>query len=384
MVFSTSPAYAFERRSLSVRVEERSYDVEFPAGATFDLDEPALARLVGGRAVLLVVDDGAYGAFGGALTTYATAHFSRFAMLHSAGGELIKTLDEAARICQGAADIGLPRDGVIVAVGGGALIDTAGFAASIYRRGVGFVRVPTTLVGLVDVSVGIKHAVNFARKKNALGTFYPPIGSIVDRGFLATLPTRFLASGFAEIIKLGLVCDADLFAMVERDGGLLFGSSLQRPPAAADALIHRSCAVMIDQLKANLYERDLRRLADFGHTFSQKIEAETGITHGEAVGLDMLISVAIAIRRRWCDAALLPRLLNLYRTVELPLVHSGINAAFLEAAAAETIAHRAGALHLVVPAAIGEGVFVEELRRDELAGALRYIRRASTEVTCVS
>jgi 3-dehydroquinate synthase len=371
-------------RVLSVDVAESSYTVAFPDRGALDGDEPALARLTAGRDVLLVVDDGAYAHVGRDLTTYAARHFGRTTLLHAAGGEASKTVEEAMRICRAAIDARLPRDGVIVAVGGGALIDTAGFAASIYRRGVAFVRVPTTLVGQVDVSVGIKHAVNVARKKNAVGSFHPPIGSVVDRRALATVPARFIASGIAEIIKLGVVCDAPLYRAVERDGAALFATSFQAPAAAADDLIYRACAIMIDQLQPNLYERDLRRLVDFGHTFSPLLEIEAELTHGEAVGIDMLVSAALAIGRRWCDANVLPRLVRLFAGVGLPVVHPILGASLLETAAAETTAHRAGALHLVVPAALGEGAFIETLHPGELVRALRLLEDAATDVECAS
>ena len=384
MIASSVNVNGVAARKLVVKAAEGPYTVAFVNGDLRALHDNYIGELTGERPQLLVVDARASSYHGMLIRSYIDAHPAVVDTLYFRGGESMKTLDSVTAICDRALQIRFPRDGIIVGIGGGALLDTAGFAASMYRRGVGFIRVPTTLVGLVDVSVGIKHAVNFGGQKNSLGAFHPPLGSIVDRIFLTSLPDAHIASGLAEIIKLGLVCDATLFEMIETFGSLLLHSRLQHPPKLADDLVFHAAETMARELEPNLYERKLRRLPDFGHTFSPMIEVETRLPHGHAVALDMLISLTIAMGRGWCDRELLLRLLRLYRELQLPVGNKCLDVSFLESAAEQTKAHRAGSLHLVVPCAIGSGTFIEDLERGELQRAATLLRHSRRQLECAS
>jgi 3-dehydroquinate synthase len=373
-----SAALAPERRTLVMSVTRTiEYEVRHVKRPVFDLGEHELANLVGSRQVLLVVDTLVWQRHGAAIEAYASLRLDCLDIRCIGGLESDKTLEAASALCAAAAQARLPRDGVFIGVGGGVVLDVTGFAAAMYRRGVPFVRVPTTLVGLIDVSVGIKHAVNFGGKKNLLGAFYPPLGSINDSSFLATLPPRHIACGLAEIVKIGLACDAELFTLVERFGATLLASSFRTPSAVADEVLLRAEYAMMSELAPNLFETTLRRPADFGHTFSPLLEVASNyeLAHGEAVALDMLVSTAIAIGRGLCDPVILVRLLDFYRDVGLPTAHPQLAPELLLRAAAETREHRGGHLNLVVPTAAGATAFIQEVEAGELGRAIASLAK---------
>ena len=357
------------------------YEVRHVGRPVFDLEEPELANLIGPRPAFFVVDDLVRRRYGAAIEAYASERLDCFGIRSIGGSEREKTLEAAALLCAAAAETQLPRNGVIVGVGGGVVLDVAGFAAAIYRRGIAYVRVPTTLIGLIDVSVGIKHAVNFGGKKNLLGAFYPPLGSINDKSFLVTLPARHIACGLAEILKMGLACDSELFESIERFGAALLESRFRAPSAIADEVLLRAERAMMDELEPNLFEAVLQRPVDFGHTFSPMLEVASRheLAHGEAVALDMLVSTALAAERGICDPLVLVRLLDCCLDLALPTGHALLTPSLLARAAAETRAHRGGRLNLVVPTSVGSIAFLEDVGADELGRAVVTLARFTLE-----
>jgi 3-dehydroquinate synthase len=245
-----------------------------------------------------------------------------------------------------------------------------------YRRGVGYLRIPTTLIGQVDVSVGIKQAVNAGESKNVLGSFYPPIASINDASFLATLAGPHIAAGCAEIIKMAVVADAELFSLLEQHGGALTASRFQDP--AAHGIMMKAEAAMLHELEDNLFETDLQRRVDFGHTFSVALETDSSysLSHGFAVGLDMLISTCLAVGRGVCARSLLERLVTLYHCVGLPLSQHICSAERLHESLESVRKHRGGALNLVVPCEVGRTLFIQDVSRGELTDALGVLAEA--------
>jgi 3-dehydroquinate synthase len=268
----------------------------------------------------------------------------------------------------------LPRDGVIIAVGGGVALDIAGFAAAIFRRGIGYIRVPTSLIGLIDVGVGIKQGINFLGKKSILGAFYPASVNINDRAFLATLPARDLSAGIAEMIKVALVRDEQLFARLETHIDELLEQRFQHSSIGQEVIL-RAEYLMMDELHGNLFETDLRRLSDFGHSFSPMIETATqySVNHGEAVAVDMALSAAIAVVKGVCLRRTFDRIRSLLSAARLPLFHGVCTMDRLLKSMKDVRAHRAGSLNLVVPLEIGRADFVQEVTPAELAAALAYL-----------
>lgn len=367
---------AAQRPILAMRAAQSiAFEIEHTTAPVFDGANAALRSALAGRPALLVVDERLWPAHGRAITRYADAHLHCAGIVQLAGDETTKSFEAVTALCATAIERALPRNGAFVAVGGGTILDAVGFAASIYRRGVAYVRVPTTLVGMIDVGVGIKQAVNFGGKKNVIGSFYPPLRTLNDITFLAGLPRRELACGIAEAIKIAVLCDRTLFALIEDHAGELVDSGFVSPRSAGTALLVRAEAAMIAQLAPNLYETSLCRTVDFGHSFSPLIETSTGyaVAHGEAVALDMLISTAIAVARTLCPPNVVDRLATLYRRIGLPVAHPALSPLLLERALSDARLHRGGALNLVVPTGIGSADFLQAVSYSELVAALHAI-----------
>jgi 3-dehydroquinate synthase len=211
-------------------------------------------------------------------------------------GERRKTLETAAAAVTALLEAGAQRDSVAVVVGGGMIGDTAGFAASIFLRGIDLVHVPTTLLAQVDSSIGGKVAVNHPAGKNLVGSFHAPRAVVADIDALATLPERELLSGVFEALKSGIIGDPALFELTEQRRAAI----LERLPEVLEEVVRRSVDVKGEIVSADEREGDVRRLLNYGHTIGHGIEAAThyeGMTHGEAVGWGMIAANAIAVRR---------------------------------------------------------------------------------------
>jgi 3-dehydroquinate synthetase len=358
--------------------KEIQYSIVHTDGPIFGGGESVIAEIVGAREVILVVDDKVQEIYGKALMAHARTHLNVLDTLVIPGDEAHKTWTQAESICHSAMQCALGRCGVIVAVGGGVVLDVGGFAASIYRRGVGYLRIPTTLIGQVDVSVGVKQGINVGRRKNVLGSFYAPLASINDTTFLGTLSTSHLASGMAEIIKMAMIADPVLFTLIELHGAELVACCFQEPAAAARAIMMRAEAAMLRELKGNLFETTLQRSVDYGHTFSVVLETDSdyALPHGHAVGLDMLISTCVAVGRGLCPENVLERMLSVYEQVGLPVSQNICSAERLLESLNSVRRHRDGALNLVVPQAIGRPMYLQEIAQEELRDALHALADA--------
>lgn len=268
------------------------------------------------------------------------------------------------------------RDEPLIAIGGGVLLDVAGLAASLYRRGVPYVKVPTTLVGLVDASVGAKTGINFENRRNRLGTYYPPVAAYLDKSFLATLPEIELSSGMGEILKMAVIKDCRLFEILERDGQTLVANKFANV-TSADEVINRATQGMKVELEPNLWEKNLARIVDFGHSFSPILEMRSihdkgnqPLTHGQAVTLDVLLSCVISHRRGLLSQSDLLRVVATTRKMSLPTFHPLFtDPLLLLEALKDTMKHRNGAQNLPIPCSIGKSVFVNDLSFDEIKGA---------------
>ena len=361
------------RREILVSIHHTRY-------GAFDGRDVTLAEVAHAAPVIMVVDRNVDAVHGGAIRSYSRKHLNVRATVAIDASEQAKGLEQVEEICRAAADAALPRNGLIVAVGGGVTLDMAGLAASMFRRGIRYVRVPTTLVGLVDVAVGIKQGVNAFGRKNILGSFFPPTASVNDYSLLRTSPRRSISCGLAEILKIALVRDEVLLAALEEHGRELLASRCQAPAAVASRVLRRAETLMMEELAPNLFETDLARLADFGHTFSPLIETASDyqIAHGEAVALDILMSTGIAVARGLCAPELPNRLRTLVPALNLPVWHDRLPDVdeFLRALDG-VVAHRGGSLNLVVPTRVGAAAFVQHVTARELSGALDWMQSSA-------
>jgi 3-dehydroquinate synthase len=352
------------------RRQSAAYEVVH--ASVLDPESGCLSEAINGRPALFAVDATVRNLYGRALRNYAALRLGRCAFATVRPGDASKSWSQVAYLCEQAERASLPRDGVIVGVGGGVTLDIAGLAASLYHRGAPYLRVPTTLLGMVDVAVGIKHAINFNGRKSLLGTFYAPLGAINDISFLKTLPRSELANGFSEIIKLGLARDRELFAWVEQYGPRLVQTGYEQPPEWGVRIALRAEYVMMADLQPNLYEQDRRRYPDFGHTFSAAMEEVTRyeLPHGAAVAADMLLATILSVTRGICEESVLNRLVALYEALGLLSLPESCTSEVLARGLQAARLHRGGQIHMVVPKALGKACFLDDVTVDEARSAL--------------
>jgi 3-dehydroquinate synthetase len=329
-----------------------------------------------GEPAVLVVDQGVGEGIVDEIRKYASGRHAKTVVEEVPGGEKCKDVASVVALCQRAIEETMPRRSFMVGIGGGALLDMVGLAASLYRRGVRYVRVPTTLVGQIDVAVGIKHAVNLDQHKNIIGTFFPPVASINDLSFLNTLPLEEIRSGVAEMFKIALVRSQDLYELLSALGDQMIANRFSTEDRHASRALELASLVMMQELQPNLFEHSLERLPDFGHTFGPYLELPLKIRHGEAVALDIAISTCIAVDMEIADRSLRNRILEDMDKLGLPTWDNRIKTSQLEAALDSSSAHRAGKLNLVVPDRIGSGTFIIErsaLSHHTIDSACRFL-----------
>jgi 3-dehydroquinate synthetase len=342
------------------------------------IENNTLASILNGVPALIVTTKSVNSLYGSKLRRYLAARTPTldYRIFVLSCEESSKTIDNVLAICEQAAMFNLKRRSRIVAMGGGVCTDLCGFAAAIYCRGVSHIKIPTTLLGIVDAGIGIKNGVNVGSNKNKLGTFYPPEYSILDPSFINTLDNRQIRCGMAESIKIALVSDRELFEIIENDGVELINSRFVDPWASAEAVVRQSAIRMLEQLNKNLHEvNDYARAVDLGHTFSPYLESISQYTlpHGEAVAIDMGISVLIGRSLGLLREDTAGRILSLIRNLGLPLYYSAMDPVELWRSLDLIRAHRDGRLNLVVPTDIGTYAFVDDLSSIGLNGLMALV-----------
>jgi len=284
-------------------------------------------------------------------------------------GERNKQLKTVARVYDALVDHGADRGAGVVAVGGGVLGDTAGFAAATFLRGIALAHVPTTLLAQVDSSIGGKVGVNHPLGKNLIGAFHQPRQVIIDPLVLATLPRREFRAGLYEVVKYGTTSSAELFARLESGVREIFN----RTPDALVPIIAESCRIKAEVVAEDEREAGPRRVLNFGHTSAHAVEAITKyrrFRHGEAVAYGMLVAAEVAVARDGAAASMRDRLANLIRTLG-PLPSIGD----LDARELVSITRRDkkvvdGKLHFVLATGIGSWRIADDVTEDELYRAL--------------
>ena len=334
---------------------------------------------------VVVVDDQVYSLYGKRIEAYFAAHNVTTRMMVLPTTEENKNIELALQIAEEIHELGIDRRlDPVIAIGGGVCMDIVGFAASIYRRRTPYVRVPTTLMGYVDASVGAKSGVNFETKsdgwrKNKLGCYLPPALAILDRTFLASLDSRQVANGAAEIMKMALVKDPELFDLLERHGPQLIAHKFQQIPGEADGaeapsrVLFLAIQTMLEELAPNLWEDSLERLVDFGHVFSMELEMaelhQNKLFHGEAVAIDMAFCTVLAFVRGQISAEERDRVLNAMKGLELPVYHPKFDEAMCDEALYERVKFSSGQ-KIPLPTALGRSHLFNDISMDEVREAL--------------
>jgi 3-dehydroquinate synthase len=321
---------------------------------------PVIASALGGQRALLVTTPTVARLYAASFDALAREQQISYDTLILACDEAHKTLAKVEIICARALDLQIERRGVLIALGGGICSDLVGVAASMIRRGIAHVRIPTTLIAQIDAGIGIKAAVNFGAKKSFLGSFYPPGAVIVDPAFLGSTSPRMLCHGLSEILKIAIVRDARLFDLVADHHAQLVRSRFQHPMEPGRQIIALAIQDMLDELAPNLYEdQTYERRVDFGHTFSPLFEAMSAFTipHGDAVSLDMALTVNIAAELGYLSDVHRVAILDTLAAVGLPVHHPVMTADVCVGAMMATLAHRDGRLNLVLPTSVGQSTF---------------------------
>ncbi len=281
-------------------------------------------------------------------------------------GEQHKTLATVAALYDQFLAHGLDRSGTVLSLGGGVTGDVAGFAAATFMRGVHFAQVPTTLLAMVDASVGAKTGVDLPQGKNLAGAFKQPLLVAIDPRVLATLPVEEFRSGMAELIKHGVIGDLDLFVELEKGGG-------DREIRRQGDLIARSLGVKIETVELDPFEQGRRAVLNLGHTVGHALERLSGFSlrHGEAVSIGMVAAAQIAGELGRAGPALVGRVAALLAAWGLPVRCPPFDANDIWDAMAHDKKRRGRSLRWVLPRAIGEVEIVEDVPRETVAAVLR-------------
>ncbi|KAJ3052123.1 hypothetical protein HK097_006865 [Rhizophlyctis rosea] len=285
------------------------------------------------------------------------------------------------------------RSEPIIAIGGGVTLDLVGLAANLYRRNTPVIKLPTTLIGMVDAAVGVKTACNLNGGKNKIGTYSAPLAVFVDAAFLGTLPGRHVRNGAAEVLKMACVKDGQLFELLEGfvERGGADGEGFEGK--GAQMIMRRAIQGMLEELEPNLWEFNLRRIVDYGHTFSPvlemcALESHSGpisdtttpgpfeggfLLHGEAVCVDMAFTTVVAKRRGYLSEEEARRTLRLMRGLGLNVWHRDLTGSLCKKALIDTTACRGGFQRTPLMDGIGRARFVDDLTLEELEEGLKEL-----------
>lgn len=350
----------------------QTYDVVVGRGLLGQAGQ-RVAPLARGRTVI-VSDETVAAIHGEALRASLEGAGVRSEMVTVPAGEASKSFAQLERVLDRLLEIGLDRRDVVVALGGGVVGDLAGLAAALYMRGVDFVQVPTTLLAQVDSSVGGKTAIDTPRGKNLVGAFHQPRLVLADIDVLATLPEKQLRSGWAEVLKHGLICDAAFFDWLAGEGA----AGAMGDPTALERAVVRSVEIKAAVVGEDEKEAGRRALLNLGHTFGHAIEAELGfeeaaLAHGEAVALGCCMAFRYSARQGLCPTADAERVEAVIQAAGLPtrLDQAGAFAADrLLALMAGDKKAEGGALTLILAHGIGQAFVAKNVDADRVRAFL--------------
>jgi 3-dehydroquinate synthase len=360
-----------QTKRLPVRTPEGSYEVVLGKGLLGQLGRLAAELTpVLGRKVVVASDSNVLPVYGEAIVRSLQNSGFEPSTAAMPAGETNKSMASVDSLVEAFLDAGLDRSGWVLALGGGVVGDTAGFAASIYMRGVPLVQVPTTLLAMADSSVGGKVGVDHPRGKNLLGAFKQPRMVVADLDTLFTLPKAQIACGMAEIIKAGIIADPRLFALIE-----------ETAPGALDHLevLQRAITVKRDIVERDPFEAGERALLNLGHTFGHAFERCSGYTrlHGFAVAQGMVVAARMSLMLGICEPLLERRLRSVLEKWGLPVRWGAPDLTGDDAvdrvweAMLVDKKRRDGALPLVLPETIGKVRLVSGVSEDDVKSALR-------------
>ena len=364
-----------ERTTITVSLERNPYDVIIGRSMVGEIGA-ALADLPirSGTKILVVSNPDVARPYGDSCLSGLRAAGFNPVLLEIDAGEERKTLQTLSSILDKAQQEGLERTSLMLALGGGVVGDMTGFAAACWLRGIGIVQVPTTLLSMVDASIGGKTGVNHPKGKNLIGAFHQPRLVVIDPLTLNTLPVREFRAGMAEVIKYGVIGDPDLFRRLEE------ASDLSDPSAIDPKLLH-DILVLSAEAKAAVVADDEREggrraILNYGHTFGHVVETLTGYgtwLHGEAVAIGMAAVGQLAVQKGLWSEADQQRQLKLIQKAGLPVAWPSLD----QEAALRTLQGdkkvRHGRLRFVLPTQIGNVIISDEISNDDVSRCLESL-----------
>ncbi len=352
-----------------VNLGPRSYDIEIGSGNLADVAKFCDAEQDDAHAVV-ITDTNVEELYSDAVGDALQEAGAQVDILVAEAGEQSKAPEVAADLWEQMLDQGADRKTVVIALGGGVIGDLAGFVAATFTRGLRFVQVPTTLLAQVDSSVGGKVGVNLPGGKNLVGAFWQPRGVIIDVAVLESLPDREFKAGLAEVVKYGVIQDAEFFAYLEQN----IEAIQKRDPAVLTYIVKRCC-----RLKADVVEQDereetgLRAILNYGHTFCHAFEAGTNyeaLLHGEGVAIGMMCAARLAERLGRVDKAFVARQQKLLEAFKMPLdVPDVEHDELIELMYRDKKVDR-GRLRFVLPTRMGHVELVNDVGTDDILASL--------------
>jgi len=356
--------------AVDVKLHERSYTIEIGTDNLAELG-PLANRWCAPSHAVIITDGNVEKPHALTAATSLSEAGAAVDLLVVEPGEQSKTIESAAGLWDKLLELGADRKSVVVAVGGGVVGDLAGFVAATFARGLAFVQVPTTLLAQVDSSVGGKVGVNLAAAKNMVGAFWQPAGVLIDTSVLDTLPEREYRAGLAEVVKYGVILDADFFSYLEAHAAELAG----RDAGVLQHVIARCCRLKADTVEAD--ERELtgrRAVLNYGHTFCHALETVTSygrFLHGEAVAIGMTCAARLAARMGRVDEAFIMRQRKLLLALHLPVECPPLDEDQLLGAMARDKKVEHGRLRFVLPTKMGHVELVGDVDGQDVRAALK-------------
>ncbi len=358
----------FEGRVVPVELGESSYPIYIGWEVLGDFGRTFVEHC-GGKQALVITDENVAGWYGQAVVESLARAGVRAQAAAVPAGEKSKSLPQLERLYEKMFDLALERSDAVVALGGGVVGDLAGYAAATFKRGVRLVQVPTTLLAMVDSSIGGKTGINHARGKNMIGSFYQPRMVYADASVLGTLPRRELGCGLAETVKHAVIRDGEFFELLEKEWQQVLALDRQR----LIELVERNCRIKAAVVSADEKESGLRGILNFGHTIGHTLEtvlAARDYHHGEAVSLGMAAASRLAVRRGLMGEEAVRRILHLLEVFGLPTGAEDLPVAELYRAMLQDKKVTGGRIRFVLPTGIGRCTFVEDLTEAEIQWAI--------------
>ena len=357
-------------KELEVALEARSYQIEIGTGLLEQCGEK-IAPLVKGRQAAVVTDSNVGPLYSAMVQKSLEQQGFVVTVVTIPAGESSKSWQQAEQILTVLLEHRFHRDSCVIALGGGVVGDLAGFVASVYQRGIAFVQIPTSLLAQVDSSVGGKVAVNHALGKNMIGAFYQPRLVLIDFDTLQTLEQRHWQNGLAEVVKYGVIYDAEFFRYLQQHTAAI----LQRDLQAAAEIIANCCRLKAEVVALDEREGGVRAKLNYGHTIGHGLELAghyQGYLHGEAVAVGMVLAARYAAQKGMCDAEVETEVAALLRQFMLP-TKADAALALTEVMDSMMLDKKVqdGKLVFILPEALGRVKIIKDVSQEEIAALLQ-------------